>query len=156
MVEAVGPIRESGLGRQEHPVSARSARKDIDGHCRPRVGREINGPEDQFYGDRTYRARPGGHIWTFGQTVKRVTPTSGIARAGSTNVRVSAASLDRILTALAVPIGAAPSSPPGTAPAGELAGRLASSPAMANLGAEETASSKKAHPVFDARVESTR
>lgn len=30
-------------------------------------------PTDQFYGDRTYRARdPEGHVWTFGQTVRRV------------------------------------------------------------------------------------
>jgi uncharacterized glyoxalase superfamily protein PhnB len=52
--------------------------KDIDGHCeRARAsGAEIlMEPEDQFYGDRTYRARdPEGHIWTFGQTVKKVTP----------------------------------------------------------------------------------
>jgi hypothetical protein len=28
---------------------------------------------DQFYGDRTYRARdPEGHVWTFGQTVRHV------------------------------------------------------------------------------------
>jgi hypothetical protein len=32
-------------------------------------------PADQFYGDRTYRARdPEGHIWTFGQTVKAMAP----------------------------------------------------------------------------------
>jgi uncharacterized glyoxalase superfamily protein PhnB len=30
-------------------------------------------PIDQFYGDRTYRARdPEGHVWTFGQTVRHV------------------------------------------------------------------------------------
>lgn len=30
-------------------------------------------PADQFYGDRTYRARdPEGHVWTFGQTVRHV------------------------------------------------------------------------------------
>lgn len=30
-------------------------------------------PTDQFYGDRTYRARdPEGHVWSFGQTVKAV------------------------------------------------------------------------------------
>ena len=28
---------------------------------------------DQFYGDRTYSAKdPEGHIWTFGQAVRRV------------------------------------------------------------------------------------
>jgi uncharacterized glyoxalase superfamily protein PhnB len=30
-------------------------------------------PADQFYGDRTYRARdPEGHVWTFAQTVRHV------------------------------------------------------------------------------------
>jgi hypothetical protein len=30
-------------------------------------------PSDQFYGDRTYQARdPERHVWTFGQTVRRV------------------------------------------------------------------------------------
>jgi uncharacterized glyoxalase superfamily protein PhnB len=30
-------------------------------------------PTDQFYGDRTYRARdPEGHVWSFGQTVRQV------------------------------------------------------------------------------------
>jgi uncharacterized glyoxalase superfamily protein PhnB len=30
-------------------------------------------PADQFYGDRSYRARdPEGHNWTFGQTVREV------------------------------------------------------------------------------------
>jgi uncharacterized glyoxalase superfamily protein PhnB len=52
--------------------------KDIDAHCeRARAaGAEIlMEPEDQFYGDRTYRARDfGGHVWTFGQTVKVMAP----------------------------------------------------------------------------------
>ena len=51
---------------------------DIDGHCEHarKAGAEIlMEPEDQFYGDRSYRARdPEGHIWTFGQTVKQMTP----------------------------------------------------------------------------------
>jgi len=51
---------------------------DLDAHCaRARAaGAEIIAePEDQFYGDRTYRARdPEGHIWTFGQTVKEMEP----------------------------------------------------------------------------------
>lgn len=49
---------------------------DIDAHCeRARAaGAEILAPpEDQFYGDRTYRARdPEGHIWTFAQSVQTV------------------------------------------------------------------------------------
>lgn len=48
----------------------------IDAHCERarKAGAEIvQEPEDQFYGDRTYRARdPEGHVWTFGQSVKQV------------------------------------------------------------------------------------
>jgi uncharacterized glyoxalase superfamily protein PhnB len=48
----------------------------IDEHCE-RARREgaiiLMEPEDQFYGDRTYRARdPEGHVWTFGQAVRDV------------------------------------------------------------------------------------
>ena len=46
----------------------------IDAHCeiaRKAGAKILQEPEDQFYGDRTYRAMdPGGHVWTFGQTVK--------------------------------------------------------------------------------------
>jgi uncharacterized glyoxalase superfamily protein PhnB len=49
---------------------------NIDAHCeRARAaGAEIlMEPEDQFYGDRTYRCRdPEGHIWTIGQAVEAV------------------------------------------------------------------------------------
>lgn len=52
--------------------------EDIDQHCERarRAGAEIiQECATQFYGDRTYRARdPEGHIWTFSQTVKTVTP----------------------------------------------------------------------------------
>ncbi len=48
----------------------------IDAHCeRARAAGAVilQEPADQFYGDRTYRARdPEGHVWTFGQTVRRV------------------------------------------------------------------------------------
>ena len=48
----------------------------IDGHCeRARAAGAVilQEPADQFYGDRTYRARdPEGHVWTFGQTVRVV------------------------------------------------------------------------------------
>lgn len=51
---------------------------DIDSHCEQarRAGAEIlMEPEDQFYGDRSYRARDlEGHMWTFAQTVRQVTP----------------------------------------------------------------------------------
>jgi hypothetical protein len=40
---------------------------------------------DQFYGDRTYRARdPEGHIWTFGVTEKRMTPEEWDKESGLT------------------------------------------------------------------------
>ena len=48
----------------------------IDEHCaRAKAAGAVilQGPSDQFYGDRTYRARdPEGHVWTFGQTVRSV------------------------------------------------------------------------------------
>ena len=52
--------------------------EDIDAHCeraRKAGAAILMEPETQFYGDRTYRARdPEGHIWTFGQMVKQVSP----------------------------------------------------------------------------------
>jgi uncharacterized glyoxalase superfamily protein PhnB len=49
----------------------------LDAHCeRARAaGAEImREPEDQFYGDRVYVASDlEGHVWTFGQTVRKVT-----------------------------------------------------------------------------------
>ena len=50
--------------------------EDIDAHCERAgaAGMEIvMGPETQFYGDRTYRCKdPEGHVWTVGQTVRKV------------------------------------------------------------------------------------
>ena len=49
---------------------------DLDGHCQRarNAGASIlQEPDDQFYGDRTYRAiDPEGHIWSFAQTVRHV------------------------------------------------------------------------------------
>lgn len=60
----------------------------LDEHCeRARVaGAEIvQAPADQFYGDRTYRARdPEGHIWTFSQTVRHVPREAAEAVSGCT------------------------------------------------------------------------
>jgi uncharacterized glyoxalase superfamily protein PhnB len=48
----------------------------IDAHCaRARAAGAVilQEPADQFYGDRTYRARDlEGHVWTFGETVRQV------------------------------------------------------------------------------------
>jgi uncharacterized glyoxalase superfamily protein PhnB len=50
--------------------------ENIDLHCeRARLAGAViqQEPADQFYGDRTYRARdPEGHVWTFAQSVKHV------------------------------------------------------------------------------------
>ena len=51
---------------------------DVDAHCeraRKAGAKILQEPETQFYGDRTYRCiDPEGHIWTIGQTVKRMQP----------------------------------------------------------------------------------
>jgi uncharacterized glyoxalase superfamily protein PhnB len=51
---------------------------DVDAHCeraRKAGARIVMGLEDQFYGDRTYRAMdPEGHVWTFGQTIAAMQP----------------------------------------------------------------------------------
>jgi uncharacterized glyoxalase superfamily protein PhnB len=48
----------------------------IDAHCeRARAAGAVilQEPTDEFYGDRTFRARdPEGHVWTFSQTVRRL------------------------------------------------------------------------------------
>lgn len=58
----------------------------LDAHCeRARAaGAEIvREPEDQFYGDRTYLARdPEGHVWTFSQSVRRVSREEAEAASG--------------------------------------------------------------------------
>jgi uncharacterized glyoxalase superfamily protein PhnB len=52
--------------------------EDIDVHCahsRAAGASILQEPVTQFYGDRTYRAKdPEGHIWTFGVTVRKLTP----------------------------------------------------------------------------------
>ncbi|MET0274273.1 MAG: VOC family protein [Phenylobacterium sp.] len=60
--------------------------EDVDAHCaRARAaGAEIlSAPEDQFYGDRTYRCRdPEGHIWTVAQSVREVSREAAEAALG--------------------------------------------------------------------------
>ncbi len=59
---------------------------DLDRHCeRARdAGANIAAePEDQFYGDRTYRAVDlEGHVWTFSEPVRDVTKTEAEAALG--------------------------------------------------------------------------
>ena len=77
-----------GLGGKNTQTVHVQMTEDIDAHCeRARVaGAEIlQEPSDQFYGDRSYRARdPEGHIWTFGQTVREVSPEQWDADSGLT------------------------------------------------------------------------
>jgi uncharacterized glyoxalase superfamily protein PhnB len=51
---------------------------DIDAHCeraRQAGATILQEPQDQFYGDRVYRAAdPEGHVWTFGQTFQVMSP----------------------------------------------------------------------------------
>ena len=62
-------------GRTSQVVHVR-LNEDIDGHCERarRAGAAIvSEPTEQFYGDRTYRAKdPEGHYWTFAQPVRAV------------------------------------------------------------------------------------
>ena len=60
--------------------------EDLDAHCaRARAGgaRIDQEPEDQFYGDRTYRAIDiEGHMWTFAQHVREVSRAEAEAAIG--------------------------------------------------------------------------
>ena len=62
-------------GRNTQSVHVQLA-AGLDAHCeraRAAGAAILQEPADQFYGDRTYRARdPEGHVWTFGQTMRRV------------------------------------------------------------------------------------
>lgn len=66
----------SALGGKNTQSIHVQLREGIDQHCaRARAAGAVilQEPTDQFYGDRTYRALDlEGHLWTFGQTVRRV------------------------------------------------------------------------------------
>jgi uncharacterized glyoxalase superfamily protein PhnB len=59
---------------------------DIDGHCaqaRAAGAMILQEPTDQFYGDRTYRARDvEGHVWVFGAPVRTVSREEAEAASG--------------------------------------------------------------------------
>ena len=59
---------------------------DLDGHCeraRDAGAVIVMEPEDQFYGDRTYRATDlEGHVWTFSVHVRDVTKAEAEAAIG--------------------------------------------------------------------------
>jgi uncharacterized glyoxalase superfamily protein PhnB len=60
----------------------------LDAHCeraRSAGARITQPPEDQFYGERTYRALdPEGHVWNFSQKVKAVSVSEMEAVSGLT------------------------------------------------------------------------
>jgi uncharacterized glyoxalase superfamily protein PhnB len=72
------PASLGGKNTQTVHVHLTAAHGPIDAHCeraRKAGAKILMEPEDQFYGDRSYRAvDPEGHIWTFGQTVRAVAP----------------------------------------------------------------------------------
>ncbi|WP_333587719.1 VOC family protein [Phenylobacterium sp.] len=59
---------------------------DLDAHCaaaRAAGATITQAPRDEFYGDRTYRALDlEGHVWTFTQTVRSVSPAEIEAETG--------------------------------------------------------------------------
>jgi uncharacterized glyoxalase superfamily protein PhnB len=77
------PLTVGGKNTQTLHVQIDS---DLDAHCaRARAaGAEIMmEPEDQFYGDRSYRCRdPEGHIWSIGQTIAAVSREEAEAASG--------------------------------------------------------------------------
>jgi uncharacterized glyoxalase superfamily protein PhnB len=76
----------SSIGGKNTQTVHIQIKEGIDAHCeRARAaGFEIlMEPQDQFYGDRTYRARdPEGHIWTIGQAVNAVSREEAEAASG--------------------------------------------------------------------------
>lgn len=80
---AKSPASLGGANTQSVHVDIAS---DLDGHCeRARAHDAVIAaePEDQFYGDRTYRAvDPEGHVWTFSVHVRDVTRAEAEAATG--------------------------------------------------------------------------
>ena len=83
------PASVGGLNTQSTHVDLAS---NLDDHCeRARAaGATIAAePEDQFYGDRTYRAADlEGHVWSFGQFLRNV-PSAEMEAATSLKVNVT-------------------------------------------------------------------
>ena len=77
------PLSLDGLNTQTVHVQLE---EDVDAHCeraRKAGAKILMEPADQFYGDRCYRAEdPEGHIWSFAQTIKKMTPAEWDAAGG--------------------------------------------------------------------------
>jgi uncharacterized glyoxalase superfamily protein PhnB len=65
-----------GPGDRTHSVMVRV--EDVDSHCRQSTGfgaRLVNPPQTYPFGERQYTVvDPGGHVWTFTQSVADVAP----------------------------------------------------------------------------------
>ena len=92
--EMKSPASLGGAGTQfiwltvAEPIDAHYARAAAAG------AQIAQAPTDQFYGDRTYRARDlEGHIWCFRQTVEAVS-TDEMERRSGLKVRASAAAAE--------------------------------------------------------------
>lgn len=76
--EHKSPASIGGMMTQTVHIQLEPEDGTIDAHCERarKAGAEIiQAPQDQFYGDRTYRCKdPEGHIWTVGQTVRTTSP----------------------------------------------------------------------------------
>ena len=79
-------LSPASLGGRNTQTLSIHIETDIGAHCERarRAGAEIIAePEDQFYGDRSYRCRdPEGHIWSIGQTVRPTTREEAEAASG--------------------------------------------------------------------------
>lgn len=84
--EHKSPASIDGLMTQTVHVQLDQPGDDIGAHCaraREAGAKIIAEPEDQFYGDRTYRCKdPEGHIWTIGQTIEEVASEAWDAATG--------------------------------------------------------------------------
>jgi uncharacterized glyoxalase superfamily protein PhnB len=74
-------------GKNTQSVHAQlSEGEDIDAHCehaRASGAQILMEPTDQFYGERTYRAKdPEGHIWVVSVMIERMTPAQWDAASG--------------------------------------------------------------------------
>ena len=73
--EIKSPTSISGANTQNITIYLEDG---IDDHCaraRAAGGKIIQEPQDQFHGDRTYRVMdPEGHIWSFSQKLREVSP----------------------------------------------------------------------------------
>lgn len=71
------PASVGGSNTQQVHVTIPGGAAELDAHCetaRSNGGEVLMEPEDQFYGDRTYRTLdPEGHIWVFSAHVRDVT-----------------------------------------------------------------------------------